>query len=239
MTTLWLNSFIMKIIKILIAIVIPIISLSSGCDKNEICATHYFFQLPVTINSTDTINIGDTLIVEAKIPYKLLNEKTGDSVFVGKYYFKTEISIDIPDSTLYGNGEAAGYDDFDFIQFNGEISPLTFSSGHTYGQLLYDSLETYQIFKYGFVPKKEGYYTFGFLSFYSINTNVSEEYFSREVNFTNTDCKELLFTEYKTNDGTLDGNNFYIFESHGGNNRSNWKDEYYINSGSFSFVVRE
>ena len=200
-----------------------------GCPEKD-CFRDYLFEIPFSVTITDTLHIGDTISVSSVIPTRLEDQRNGGSVDVGPFNFLTEM-IAVRFDSIYQEDVLPR---FSIVEKEGEVEILTFH-GSISGRLLYTNAENSQHFSASLIPHVPGRYYIGFFSFYHEGNNISEDFFNREVSFSDNDCSERLYITYQT--VASPGNNFHLMAENQENLPRSLSEEDFQSIGGFAFIV--
>jgi hypothetical protein len=198
-------------------LIFGIFCLSSSCKPT--CEVSYIFEVPHQIHSLhDTLSIGDTLWIDGVFSDNLYDKLSKNRFVIPPDKLNIGMGIKKIDTTVAVSGNPF----FTVYNVTGKII-----KGNTilWGEYKLDN-HTYSI-KSGLVALKKGVYEFYFTS------NYLEQ--GLPLDFDDKCDSEKGFFHFNTNNGI--GNHYSLYKNSVGGN-PNIIEEYYNNSGSYSFVVK-
>ena len=117
------------------------------------------------------------------------------------------------------------------------LPPVHYDGGRSY-RISYEQQDSVFYFKMALFTNETGAYALQLFSFYRYDSNVAEHFFSKEVNFQDGDCKEILNVQFKTTSPYVD-NNYYLIEEIAEYLPSAFTQESAYRTGIYAFVVVE
>lgn len=200
----------------------------SSCDPigQEKCKKNVSFEIQMSLSpELDTFSLGDTIWVESTINRKLLDLKSGDSIFVDTFDFKIHSGIDkyIDTTNIY-----FGENSFDYVNHTGKF--IVFNSNISTALLLYKKDISGQNIKFGMIPKETGNFI---ISFYNLRNDLVDINIPEECQINISDFK------YRMNQG--ENNNYHLVDSfyHIIYPNSNYDENDFNHDGGYAFVVIE
>ena len=152
----------MRTLTILCITSFAFLNLFSSCHKPQDEYVEMVFKLPLSITPTkDTINVGDTLTMEASFPDNLKDEFSGEYYRFQNFDFKTRIAFNkIGDTSLLVSQQPGATNAFTVTNELGGITGLSETFGGI--NLVYEN-NTYKL-KTKIVPKQRGVFAIALFS---------------------------------------------------------------------------
>jgi hypothetical protein len=184
------------------------------------CEVFYIFEVPHHIYSIhDTLSIGDTLWLESNFSDNLYDKQSGSRFVIPPDKFKVEMILNKIDTI--GTNSVLPF----FNLHNTNTGSIKKQGSFVINSYKFDS-HIYSI-KSGIVPLKKGLYTI------FINSSYAEV--GLPLNFEDKCDNEKGYFHFNTNNRT--GNRYNLYKNSAGYNKT-LTEEYYNNSGSYTFVVK-
>jgi hypothetical protein len=152
----------MKTLTILFIISFAFLNLFSSCHKPKNEYVEMVFKLPLSITPTkDTVNVGDTLIMEANFSDNLKEEFSGQYYRLQDFGFKTRVGVfKLSDTSLAISQQAGASNSFSFIN---EIIGIT-NLGEAFGGISFQYVNNAYKVKTKIVAKQKGTFAIAIFS---------------------------------------------------------------------------
>ena len=132
-----------------------------GCGLGSHCDREYLFELPFSVYPiNDTLQIGDTLWIEAHFDHGMPDVNSNDVVVLEDISFYSEFNIAKLDSLEIMEGATF----FIYHVVEGSYNSINFSGGGIAGQIEYDYNGNAYDFEMGLEIQKEGLFCFSITS---------------------------------------------------------------------------
>ncbi len=173
--------------------------INTGCPKPCVDA-HYSFAANSQITpDSDSVRIGDTIILTSSIPVNLTDQRTGVMI---DYSNSTDIGSTLAISKL-PKGDTVAIDavpDFNYVNVNGRIyNDRSIPRPDGVQQLIYVEMNGNYLLKVGLIPKQTGNYILGLGNGLSNGRHKSMncEKASFDISINNTNQHFYVITEWK------------------------------------------
>lgn len=138
------------------------INFYSSCDKPKDEYIEVIFEVPLSITPIkDSINLGDTLTLEANFSDSVREVKTGKRFKLQNFDFKTRISFfRLTSNTIYLSQQPGSLSSYNIYPITGSIS----NTGESFANLNFQQMNSDYFAKIKLVPKTKGVFNIGFYS---------------------------------------------------------------------------
>lgn len=204
-----------KYIYLLLFLIGLLILQSSSCRAKKDCINSLKFEIPFAVTPQERFKIGDTIWIESIVSDTMLDLNTNQLIKTDNLNLATGITL----SKIDTNQVNIALNHFNILEKEGSIRIVT----PGVMMLNYDTLQSKQKIKLGFIPKRIGLYHM-ILDYYKLN-------FDKNLKLTNSDCQDVLMMTYRTNHGNC---NYAILKQ---SRIDSLSEQEYVKYGSYGFEV--
>ena len=207
---------------------IALVLFVGGCGYGDRCNREYLFELPFSVYPiNDTLQIGDTLWIEAHFDHGMPDVNSNDVVVLEDFSFYSELDISKVDSSEIEEGAYS----FNYHIMEGNYSNIPFSGGWTVGTIQYDYAGGVYNFGLGMETLEKGLFCFSMNSILLNGEHIPSPDIDKACD------SESIKIAYVINNG--DSVNYHLTQYSPIESINSLTEEEFSKGGAYCFVVVE